>query len=108
MDRAVAFYRETLGLTPGTLSQWWSDFDLGGVKIGLHPPFQSPPPGGNGWILGLEVDDLRALRNALAEAGFPATKPFHDVPGGAILEFADPDGNPIQAIQIGAKAADLA
>jgi catechol 2,3-dioxygenase-like lactoylglutathione lyase family enzyme len=107
MDRATAFYRGVLGLPPGVQSAYWSDFDLGGVKIGLHPPFAggSCSPGG-GWILGIEVDDLLGLRGALEKVGAKVGT-YHDVPGGVLMDFQDPDGNNLQAIQRGVTAATL-
>jgi|GEM_PF-526150 len=107
MDRSVAFYRDILGLTPHVQSPYWSDFQLGALTIGLHPPYKGAASGPGGWILGLEVDDIRALRATLKAAGISADEPFHDVPGGVILKFEDPDGNPLQAIQTGITVADL-
>jgi catechol 2,3-dioxygenase-like lactoylglutathione lyase family enzyme len=107
MNRACAFYRDVLGLTPGTQTPYWSDFELGAVKLGLHPPFASGyvrPAGG--WIVGFEVESLLELRAALAEAGIQA-QDFHDVPGGVIMDFADPDGNALEAIQRGTTKAAL-
>jgi predicted enzyme related to lactoylglutathione lyase len=107
MDRAVAFYRDTLGLTQGMVSQWWSSMSVGDVQIGLHPPFERGPTEiGRGWILGIEVDDLRALRVRLESHG-TACADYHDIPGGCVMDFTDPDGNPIQAMQNGASAKDL-
>ena len=112
MDRATAFYRDVLGLTPGVSSPWWSDFTAGPVRIGLHPPFQgSTPPyaiKGKGWIIGLDTDDIRALREVVTKAGVRVTDGYHDVPGGVVLDFDDPDGNSIQAMQQGISAKDLA
>jgi catechol 2,3-dioxygenase-like lactoylglutathione lyase family enzyme len=117
MDRAVAFYRDQLEMTPGMTTQWWSTFPLGDVQIGLHPPFERGPsqdterarpviPIPRGWILGIEVDDLAALRAKLEGIG-TACADYHDTPAGCVMDFADPDGNPIQAMQLGAKAASL-
>jgi predicted enzyme related to lactoylglutathione lyase len=107
MDQAVAFYRDVLGLTPRHMTPYWSDFLLDGIVIGLHPPFQgSTPARGNGWILGLSTDDVLALKNVLVAAGGEVGG-LHDVPGGAVLEFSDPDGNRIQAIQHDATVASL-
>jgi predicted enzyme related to lactoylglutathione lyase len=108
MDRAAAFYRDQLGLTPGVSSPYWSDFTVGDVRIGLHPPFAAGPREvGRGWILGIEADDLKALRAKLESAG-TACAEYHDVPGGCVMDFSDPDGNPIQAMQSGVTAKDLA
>jgi len=112
MDRAVAFYRDTLGLQPGNSSPYWSDFQLGAVTIGLHPPMRgSSPPYAvplKGWILGFETDDLVELRARLTRGGMVVNGDYQDVPGGVVLDFTDPDGNAIEAIQTGATAADLA
>lgn len=108
MDRAVAFYRDQLGLEPGMTTKWWSTFKIGGVQIGLHPPFEDGPrEPGRGWILGIEVEDLKLLRAAL-EANGTKCADYHDIPGGCVMDFADPDGNQIQAMQTGVSAADLA
>jgi predicted enzyme related to lactoylglutathione lyase len=111
MDRSVAFYRDVLGLTPGHLTPYWSDFTLGDIRIGIHPPFQgSTPPYAlpqKGWILGLDVDDLKALRKRLEEAGARINGDYHDIPGGVILDFEDPDGNALEAGQTGISAKDL-
>lgn len=107
MDRAITFYRDQLGLTPGMTSQWWSTFPVGDVQIGLHPPFERGPREiGRGWVLGIEVDDLAGLRTTLEAAG-TACADYHDIPTGCVMDFADPDGNPIQAMQVGIKAAAL-
>jgi catechol 2,3-dioxygenase-like lactoylglutathione lyase family enzyme len=110
MERSVAFYRDILGLKPGNVSSYWTDFDAGGVEIGLHPPFAGPkaefqtPRGG--WILGVEVDDLKSLRAKLAGAAV-TTGDYHDIPGGVVFDFQDPDGYPIQAVQHGVSSAQL-
>jgi predicted enzyme related to lactoylglutathione lyase len=110
MDRAVAFYRDVLGLTPGYNTPHWSDFKMGDTRIGLHPSFDGSPvePNGKGWVLGVATPDIRALRAKLEEAGVYVAKGYHDTPSGAVMDFHDPDGNALQAIQVGAKAKDLA
>jgi predicted enzyme related to lactoylglutathione lyase len=107
MDRAVAFYRDLLGMTPGMISPWWSTMVVGDVQIGLHPPFEGGAREiGRGWILGLEVEDLRELRRKLEDAG-TVCAPYHDIPGGCVMDFADRDGNPIQAMQRGITSGSL-
>jgi catechol 2,3-dioxygenase-like lactoylglutathione lyase family enzyme len=109
MNRSVKFYRDILGLTPGVESPYWTDFLLGGTRIGLHPPFGGTTPAvSGGWILGLQVDDLPALRRTLSESGFSTENQYHDTPSGCVWDFHDPDGNPIQAIQVGTKSSDFA
>lgn len=109
MDRAVAFYRDVLGLTPKVTSPYWSDFQLGEARIGLHPARDLPSPTGpiGGWRLGLATDDLRGLRERLEAAGATITEDYHETPSGVVLTFTDPDGNPIQAMQPGSKRKDF-
>ena len=90
-----------MGLTPGTVSPYWSDFEIGGIKIGLHPPFvagASRPEAG--WIVGFEVDDIASFKNSLEAAGVKVGD-YHEVPGGVIIDVPDPDDNPLQVIQHG-------
>lgn len=109
MDRAVAFYRDVLGLTPGYTSPHWSDFMMGDTRIGLHPSFDRSPiqPNGQGWVLGVQTEDIRALRSALVGAGVFVSDGYHDTPSGVVMDFRDPDGNALQAIQVGSKAREL-
>ncbi|HMS54024.1 MAG TPA: VOC family protein [Fimbriimonadaceae bacterium] len=111
MDRSVAFYRDTLGMKTKSVSAWWTEFDLGNGTLALHPGLNGNPQPygkvGSGWYMGIQVDDVKALKATLLGQGFVIADDFHDVPSGVVLTFADPDGNPIQAIQLGVKAADL-
>jgi catechol 2,3-dioxygenase-like lactoylglutathione lyase family enzyme len=111
MDRAVAFYRDVLGLQPNLVTPYWSDFDLGGIRLGLHPPFREGAgeggSRGGGWVVGVEVPDLKGLRASLAAAGYPTSHHYHEIPGGVVLDFSDPDGNPLQAVQLGARMSDF-
>ena len=101
MGRAVAFYRDTLRLKLRFESSHWSEFEIGGVIIALHSRLEGEGPcgdNGRGWYLGLQTDDVHALRDQVVEAG-GTEHGFHDVPGGVVLTFCDPDGNPMQALQ---------
>src|SRR5260370_29818528 len=45
MDAAVAFYRDTLGMSPGFQAPFWSEFDTGETKLALHPASAENPAG---------------------------------------------------------------
>lgn len=109
MDGAVAFYSDTLGLTTGYTSPHFSEIMMGETRIGLHPPFGDAalPTDGKGWVIGVQTDDIRALRKVLVDAGVHVADAYHDTPSGAVMDFCDPDGNPLQAIQVGVKSSDL-
>ena len=111
MDRAVAFYRDVLGLASKFASPYWSEFDAGnGVTIALHhqlDPGQPLVAQSAGWVLGVQTDDLASLRAKVEAGGGTVVGEYHDTPSGVVLTMADLDGNQFQAIQIGKKTADL-
>jgi catechol 2,3-dioxygenase-like lactoylglutathione lyase family enzyme len=110
MDRAVAFYRDVLGLKPVQVSPHWSEFELSNGRIGLHPPLSAKYArlgAPSGWFLGLRTSDVRGLKARLDEHQVFISDGFHQTPAGVVLTFADPDGNPIQAMEVGAKLEEF-
>jgi predicted enzyme related to lactoylglutathione lyase len=111
MSRSVSFYKDTLGLNLEFSSPYWSQFSVGNSKIGLHPKLEgaTPPLGiyAKGWYLGLETEDIRSLRHTLEEANVTIHGDYHDVPGGVVLDFVDPDGNTLEVFQAGITAESL-
>lgn len=101
MERAARFYRDALGLAPVVEGDHWTEFDVGGVRLALHPPFVEGalPATRPGWTLCLRVDDLAAIRQRLEAHGAAILGEPHEVPGGISQTFADPDGHQLQAIQ---------
>jgi methylmalonyl-CoA/ethylmalonyl-CoA epimerase len=100
MPRAVAFYRDTLGLRqlPIPAPPNLAFFDCDGVRLMLSLPEGSFDHAGS--VLYFKVDDIRTTQHALAErgvafAGEPhliARMPDHEL---WMTFFADPDGNPL-------------
>jgi lactoylglutathione lyase len=45
MHAAVAFHCDTLELTLGLQSPWWSEFETGTTKLALHPATDKHPAG---------------------------------------------------------------
>ena len=108
MDRAVAFYEGVLDGKVGHKSPYWTDVQLGGIRLGLHPAFgKSTAGGGGGWVLCFEVEDLNEFAAAVRAAGVWTSDDYHDTPTGTLMDFKDPDGNLMQAMQVGVKAKDL-
>lgn len=93
MDRAVAFYRDTLGLALEYRSgDDWAQFEAGPIKLGLHAAAGGEVrPGGT---VAFTVMDLETSRAALAGHGVSIG---HEGGGEGgeprFVEFADPDGN---------------
>lgn len=98
-DRAVAFYRDVLGVpllftAPPNLAF----FDCGGVRLMLSPP--SPGLDHPGSVLYFAVDDIRTAAAALEARGVAFTTPPAKIATLADREvwlaaFSDTEGNPL-------------
>lgn len=100
MDRAVAFYRDGLGLEVRMRHEdRWAELDAGSIRIGLHGAIDGRPAEHGGTAVFL-VRDLDAARAALQERGVVFDDHLGEVPGYArYASFADPDGNSMQLIE---------
>lgn len=98
MDRAVAFYRDTLGFTENFASSYWSELSFGDAIIGLHG-------GGDGSRqktgLSIQYEDIEsAFSRALANGGTSITAPERREGEPIILStILDPEGNEIMITQ---------
>jgi predicted enzyme related to lactoylglutathione lyase len=93
VPRAIAFYRDVVGLEPGQLfSDHWAEFNVGPTAFGV----------GNGESLGyipgtstgasFEVDDIAGLRERLIAHGAPVSE-LHEFPNCSAVFVTDPEGN---------------
>jgi lactoylglutathione lyase len=90
MDRAVAFYRDTVGLELKFASPEWSEFATGATTLALHPASKENPAGTT--HLGLHADDVAAVHRGLSSAGVRFTRlptPEHGI---TLAEFVDSEG----------------
>jgi catechol 2,3-dioxygenase-like lactoylglutathione lyase family enzyme len=88
MDRAVAYYRDTLGLPLRFKSAGWSEFETGETKLALHPASESNPPGTV--ELGFTVADLQNFYREMTAKGVHFTlPPTKQDFGGTLAQFAD-------------------
>ena len=101
MDKAVAFYRDTLGLQLKFQSPGWSEFVTGETTLALHPASDKNPPGKV--ELGFTVPDVEAFYRDMSTRGvrfsMPPTKQDF---GGVLAQFVDSEGAPCS---VGAEAA---
>lgn len=101
MDRACAFYGDTLGVpeepTPGSGSPGWNTFRCDGLIVALHilparDSREGPLPHAG---LNIQVDDLDdALAELKASGG--TVRAIQEAGGGVpvrVAEVTDPDGN---------------
>jgi catechol 2,3-dioxygenase-like lactoylglutathione lyase family enzyme len=100
MDRAVSFYRDTLGL-PLVRQDGpsWAAFDAGGMTLALHGNVdgRALEPGGATAVF--DVEDLDVAQALLAARGVSFDHEG-DVTGYArFASFRDPDGNTLQLIE---------
>ena len=101
VPRAVAFYRDALGMRqlPIAAPPSMAFFDCGGVRLMLStaeaPEFDRP-----GSVMYFRVDDIDAAHRALVDRGVPfidaphlvARMPDHEL---WMAFFTDPDDNPL-------------
>jgi len=90
MDRAVAFYRDTVGLAVKFTTPFWSEFDTGEVTLALHPASERNPAGGV--QLGFTAPDLPAIYAAREAAGLTFSAPPMDEHGLLLSRFVDCEG----------------
>jgi predicted enzyme related to lactoylglutathione lyase len=75
MDRAIAFYRDTFGLTVRFATPEWTEFDTGDVTLALHPATGDNPAGAV--QIGFSAPDLPAAHAAREALGLTFTQePF--------------------------------
>ncbi|WP_317229565.1 VOC family protein [Clavibacter sp. MX14-G9D] len=97
MTRAVAFYRDTLGLTVTSEDEDWSEVDAGGLTIGLNAREEAGGSSSGGAVVsfmpeGSLEDELERLRGRGAEI----TGEVSEHAWGRILPFQDSEGNDLQ------------
>lgn len=91
MDRAVKFYRDTMGLPLIFQSPGWSEFATGETKLGLHPASDKSPSGKVEF--GFNVADLAKFYDEMKSKGvkFPMPPTKQDF-GGMLAQFEDSQG----------------
>ena len=90
MDRAVAFYRDTFGLTVKFASPFWSEFETGDVTLALHPATDANPAGGV--QIGFTAPDLAAVYAARAASGLEFTEAPREEHGTLLSRILDCEG----------------
>jgi catechol 2,3-dioxygenase-like lactoylglutathione lyase family enzyme len=116
LDRAVAFYRDALGLRPMDGSQRLTAMDAGGSTLLLlfrrgatnvghaFPGGRIPPHDGAGPIhvaLAIALEDFEAWEARLAEHGVEVESRVNWSRGGRSLYFRDPDGHSVELVTPG-------
>jgi catechol 2,3-dioxygenase-like lactoylglutathione lyase family enzyme len=104
MDKAVAFYRDKLGLSVKYQSADWVELDAGNVTLALRR-YGSGPEGrpelgvGEGATIVFEVDDIEATKEELAGRGVKFVGGVFEYGSVRLAAFEDLNGNVIQIYQ---------
>jgi predicted enzyme related to lactoylglutathione lyase len=96
LDRAVAFYGDTLGLRRSVYipERHYAEFETGNLTLSVYAPEQMGLQYSvNGNALALHVDDVGAARARLEESGVAFAGDTFDTGVCHMAIFADPDGN---------------
>lgn len=91
------FYHDGLGLKVASESPQWVEFDTGESRFVLHAAADGllPLPGDQRATFALDVGDLDAFADALAERGVHLATAITEEEFGLYAEVEDPDGNMI-------------
>ncbi len=90
MDRAVAFYRDAIGLTVRMESPYWSELEKEGFVLALHG---GADEGRRKSGLGIQVEDIEAAVAEAAEAGATVLAPPKCEGAVHLAGLVDPEGN---------------
>jgi catechol 2,3-dioxygenase-like lactoylglutathione lyase family enzyme len=116
MQRAVAFYRDVLGLRPMGVGERLTPMDAGGASVLLlfrrgataqglsFPGGTIPPHDGAGPLhvaFGIDVAEFDAWEQRLAESGVAIESRVGWDRGGRSLYFRDPDGHSLELVTPG-------
>lgn len=97
MDRAVAFYRDTLGLEVKNTSSDWSEFDSNGLMIGLNAREDAAVSSKGGAVITFQPDGtIEDEVENLKSRGASIEGEISDHEWGRIFPFKDSEGNDLQ------------
>src|SRR6185436_4715434 len=100
MSQSVAFYRDVLGMQPTYETPHWSQFDVGGVALGLHPVSGDLKVNSEvGVRICFYTDDIEGTLAEITSKGAVVLKK-EDQGYGILSEIEDPDGYRIQICQL--------
>ena len=99
MDRAIRFYRDTLGFTLQAEQEDWALFEER-VGLMLYPePLPLDNVNLNAVMLTLDVDDAHAAFHELVQKGVAFLVGPTDVGGAIVASFRDSEGNLMQFLE---------
>ena len=97
MDKAVAFYRDVMGLELRFASPHWSEFETGETTLALHPASERNPAGNA--ELGFSVEDVDAFHREKTAEGVSFPRPPEDLHGSRLATLLDCEGSQVSVSQ---------
>lgn len=94
MNRAVSFYRDSLGLEVVEHDGDWTEVTAGDQRIGLNE--NESPAGDGGAVIAFGVDDMDSTVESLKGEGVEFADDVSEHPWGKIAPFKDSEGNDLQ------------
>ncbi|MBI3891499.1 MAG: glyoxalase/bleomycin resistance/dioxygenase family protein [Candidatus Wallbacteria bacterium] len=99
MKKSIAFFKDQIGLHPKFEDEGWTEFDLGGPSLCLHPVGDKKIAIGSTQLIIL-VGDIQKEVSRLKEKKVVFPNDIMDMgEHGICAEFVDPDGNPLSLYQ---------
>jgi predicted enzyme related to lactoylglutathione lyase len=94
VPRAVAFYRDVIGLKPGEASfgDQWAEFDVGPTTFGVGNGESIGIVPGSQFSAAFEVDDIASMRQSLIDQKVECSEVMES-PVCRTCFVTDPDGN---------------
>ena len=99
MERAVAFYRDVLGLKVNDTQDEWSDLEANGLKIGLNAREEVAGSEGGAVITFQPEGGLDEAVEELRGQGVEFSGGISDHDWGRIAPFKDSEGNDLQLFE---------
>ncbi|HSS80923.1 MAG TPA: VOC family protein [Gaiellaceae bacterium] len=99
LDAALAFYKDKLGFTETFVDEQerWASLDRGATEIALGEGAREP--GEEGLVATVDVEDVKAERASLADAGVEVGTVLELHGAMRLVDVYDPDGNRLQLAQ---------
>jgi len=99
MDKAIAFYRDTLGLPLKFQTTKWTEFATGSTTLALHPASAENPPGT--LQAGFTVPDIHQFYGEATAKGVEFVSPPTAQEFGTIAGFRDCEGTVASVSRMG-------
>jgi predicted enzyme related to lactoylglutathione lyase len=98
MDRAITFYQKLFDQPVMKRDEITSCFDVQGFRLFLfdHQKANETVTYGDNCLLSIEVDDITAAQEKLAELDTQIVFPLTRIGDKLVLEFKDPEGNDME------------